>query len=166
MRRLVARMSTWSSLPLLALCGLASACVSMRPPIQSSGPASSREGVEVAVTRQGCSQIVEPEQPGNDLVEEVVEIQVRNAATIPVVVHRDAFRLVAPDGASLETMTFRAVDPLTVAGGETRSFELRFMTRGSLQCAREMRLEAGRGVVREDRPIEIGAVRFRPSRAL
>jgi hypothetical protein len=150
----------------LVALGLGPACVGLRPPVQSGGAATSREGVQVAVARQGCTETVEPEQPGNDLVEEILEVQVRNPSPAPLTVHRDAFRLVTPEGYALETMTFRAAEPLTVAGGETRTFELRFMTRGSLQCAREMRLEAGQAVVRLDRPVQVGAVRFTPSRAL
>jgi hypothetical protein len=154
------------SLLLLAVALPAAAGCGLRPPIQNSGPAVSREGVQVAVTRQGCSQSVEPEQPGNDLVEEILEVQVRNATPAPLTVHRDAFRLVTPEGYSLETVTFRAIDPLTIAGGETRTFELRYMTRGSLQCAREMRLEAGRSMTLGNNPVDVGVVRFIPSRAI
>jgi hypothetical protein len=155
-----------SALTVSLALGLGPACAGLRPPARNGGAAVSREGVEVAVARQGCSQTVEPEQPGNDLVEEIVEIEVKNPNPAPLTVHRDAFRLVTPDGYALETMTFRAADPLTVAGGETRRFELRFMTRGSLQCAREMRLDAGQAVVLADHPVHVDAVRFTPTRAL
>lgn len=150
---------------LLALAP-APACLSLRPPAESSGPALAREGTQVAVTRQRCSETVEPEQPGNDLVEEVVEVQVRNAASTPLTVHRDAFRLVTPEGYALATSTLGAADPLTLAAGETRAFELRFMTRGSLACAREMRLLAGRALVLRDGPVEVGPVRFIPEAPL
>jgi hypothetical protein len=151
---------------LLAAAALTAACGTLRPPAESSATAVSREGVQVAVTRQRCAQIVEPELPGADLVEEIVEVQVRNAAGTPVTVHRDAFRLVTPDGFELETTLWHAGVPLTVAGGETRAFELRFQTRGSLTCAREMVLAAGRGVTAAERPVDVGVVRFVPSRTL
>jgi hypothetical protein len=145
---------------------LAPACAGLAPPARNGGAAVSREGVQVAVARQGCSQTVEPEQPGNDLVEEIVEVEVKNPNAAPLTVHRDAFRLMTPDGSALETMTLRAADPLTVAAGETRRFELRFMTRGSLQCAREMSLDADHAVVLADRPVHVDPVSFTPSRAL
>jgi hypothetical protein len=163
MRRLI-RSIVSRSFPFLALA-MAPACA-LRPPVQNSGPAVSREGVQLAVTRQGCSQTVEPELPGSDLTEEIVEVQVRNALSAPLTVHREAFRLITPDGYSLETVTCSAADPMTVRAGETRAFELRYMTRGSLQCAREMRLEAGRAITSGENPIEVGPVRFTPSRTI
>ena len=146
--------------------GLAPACAPLRLPYKSGGSAASREGVELAVSRQSCTQNVDPDFYGEDLVEEVVEVQVRNATSNPLTVQRDAFRLISPDGHGLKTMTWRAVDPLPLNGGETRNFELRFMTRGLLQCTREMKLDADAGVRMNGRPIELGAVSFQPSRAL
>jgi hypothetical protein len=109
---------------------------------------------------------VDPDFYGQDLVEEVVEVQVRNATSNPLTVQRDAFRLISPDGHGLKTMTWRAVDPLALNAGETKTFELRYMTRGVLECAREMKLDADAGVKMNGRPIEVGAVSFQPSRAL
>jgi hypothetical protein len=146
--------------------GFAPACAPLRLPFKSGGPAASREGVEVAVSRQSCTQNVDPDFYGEDLVEEVVEVQVRNATSSPVTVQRDAFRLISPDGHGLKTMTWRAIDPLALNAGETRTFELRYMTRGLLECTREMKLDADAGVRMNGRPIEVGAVSFQPSRTL
>jgi hypothetical protein len=145
---------------------LALGCGGLRPPVQNSGPAVSREGVQVAVTRQGCSETVEPDQPGNDLVEAILEVRVRSAAAAPVTVRRDGFRLLTPDGHALETVTFHAADPLVVEGGADRTFELRFMTHGSLACAREMTREARACLTVGDRPVDIGGVRIVPRQAL
>jgi hypothetical protein len=122
--------------------------------------------VELAVNRQSCTQDKDPDFYGQDLVEEVVEVQVRNSTSNPLTVQRDAFRLISPDGYGLRTMTWRAVDPLTLKGGETRRFELRFMYRGVLECTEGMKLDADAGVKINGRPIAIGAVSFQPSRAL
>ena len=145
---------------------VAPACAPLRLPYKSGGPAASPEGVELAVSRQSCTQNVDPDFYGQDLVEEVVEVQVRNATSNPLTVQRDAFRLITPDGHGLKTMTWRAVDPLPLDAGETRTFELRYMTRGILECTREMKLDADAGVRMNGRPIEVGAVSFQPSRAL
>jgi hypothetical protein len=141
-------------------------CRALRPPVQNSGPAVSAEGVQLAVTGQDCTQVQEPDQHDNDLVEAVLEVQMRNGMSEPLLVRRDAFRLLAPDGTALRALTWRAADPLTITGGETRQFRLRFMTRGGLECAREMRLDAGSAVLLGDRPVHIQAIRFVPSRAL
>lgn len=145
---------------------LAPACASLRPPAQNNGPAISAEGVQIAVARQACAQTQEPDYYANDLVETTLEIQVRNATPDPLTVHRDAFRLMTPDGVALRTVTWRAMDPLTVKGGETGTFELRFMTRSGLECARQMDLEADSAVMLREKPIHIGGVHFVPSRTI
>jgi len=146
---------------------LALGCGGLRPPVQNSGPSVSHDGVQVAVTRQGCTETVEPDQPGNDLVEAILEVRVRNAAAAPpLTVRRDGFRLLTPDGHALETVTFHAADPLVVEGGADRTFELRFMTRGSLACARAMTLEARSCLTVGDRPVAIGGVRIVPWQSL
>jgi hypothetical protein len=144
----------------------APACAPLRPPYKNGGPVAAHEGVEIAVTRQSCTQQVDPDFTGSDLVEEVVEVQIRNAVSRSLAVRRDAFHLISPDGQWLEAMTWRAVEPLSLSAGETRTFELRYMGRGSFACAREMKLDADAGVLADGRPIRVGAISFQPSRAL
>ena len=116
--------------------------------------------------RQGCSQTQEPDQYGWDLVEENVEIQVQNAAQEPATVHRDRFRLLAPDGSGLATATWGSAAPLTVAGGGTQTFDLRFMRHGALDCSREMRLDPGDGITLRDSAVALHPVSFIPTRGL
>jgi hypothetical protein len=143
-----------------ALAG--ASCAAMTPPVKSSGGVRSPEGVTVAVARQHCEQTFEPSWTGRDLTEEILDIEIQNAASAPLAVHGDAFRLVTPEGYRLRTLTWGAATPLPVAAGETRTMRLRFMTRGSLECGREMRLDPDGGVRLAARPISIGAVRFVP----
>ena len=149
----------------VVLLALAPACAGLTPPARNSGAATSPDGVTVAVARQSCTQASRPAFWGDALVEEVLEVEVRNASTAPLAVHRDAFRLLTPDGAALRTVTWRAANPLTLATGETRAFELRFMARGSLQCSGEMRLDPDSGMALPDHTVAVGAVRFVPCRA-
>jgi hypothetical protein len=162
-------MSNWLALRVVLFAPLltgASACLPMRPPARNAGPALSERGIEVAVVRQSCSQTPEPDEYGWDLVEANVEIQVRNGAPASATVHRDKFRLLAPDGSALRTLTCRADDPLTVAGGASQTFELRFMTRGGLECAKEMRLDPDAGITLGDSPVALEPVSFTPQRTL
>ncbi len=115
---------------------------------------------------QTCAQTQEPDWYGADLVETSVAIAVRNAAPTPVTIHRDKFRLLAPDGSALRTLTWGAADPLTVAGGGSQTFELRFMTRGGLACTQEMRLDPDGGVALGASSVAFQPVRFTPERAL
>jgi hypothetical protein len=130
----------------LAALMLAPACASMRPPAQNDGPALSREGVQLAVLKQACTQTQEPDQPDNDLAEAIVEVEVRNPARDAVTINRTEFRLLTPGGFALKTRTWGSADPLVLKGGETRVFEMRFMSRGSLECSRELQLDPGTGI--------------------
>jgi hypothetical protein len=149
-------------------CGIlfAPACAPLRLPYKGGAPAASREGVQIAVNRQSCTQDLEPEFHGTNLVEEIVEIQVRNATADPLTIQRDAFRLISPDGGGLKTSTWMAADPMALNAGETRTFKLRYMTRGGFDCTREMKLDFNAGVTINGRPIAIDAVSFQPSHAL
>jgi hypothetical protein len=157
--------SIFSPILVLALAALTPACAGLQPPVRSSGPAAAT-GVEVAVLRQHCSYTVEAEQPGNDLVEAVIEVEVRNATPVPVTVHRDRFRLRAPDGSAIRTATWFSGEPLPVVAGRPETFQLRFMTRGGLSCSKEMQLDASAALTQGDQPLKIGSVTFQPSRML
>ena len=150
-----------------ALAGVAAtiapACAHMTPPARNDGPTRSSEGVELAVARKSCDQIQKPDWHGNDLAELTLEVQVRNPTPAPVTIKRVDLRLLAPDGTALRTVTWRAADPLPVGRRETKSFEIRFMSRGSLQCAAELQLDTRGAVTTDDRVLQTGRITFTPS---
>jgi len=155
------------ALALLLPSFLVAACATtMKPPVATSGPALSRAGVQVALLRQGCAQAQESDEYGWDLVEESVEIEVRNGAAQPATVHRDRFRLLAPDGSALATSTWGAAQALTVPEGATQTFALRFMTRGGLDCAKPMRLDPDGGITLRETTVAFQPVSFVPTRGL
>jgi hypothetical protein len=153
------------ALGLVSLCALilAPACASMRPPARNSGPTLSREGVRLAVLKQSCTQTQEPDLPGDDLAEAIVEVEVSNAGPDTVTISRTAFRLLTPDGVALKTRTWGSADPLVLKGGGTRAFEMRFMSRGSLECGRELQLDPGTGICLGGKSLKMKAVTFVPS---
>jgi hypothetical protein len=148
----------------VALAALAPACA-LHPPVQNSGAAVDATGVEISVTGQSCTETVETDLPGVNLVDATVEVQVRNAAPPPLVIRRDAFRLRGADGRAIPTSTWRASDPLSIEAGQASTFELRFMSRGGLSCTKPMQLEASAGITKGAGPVRIGAVSFVPSHA-
>ncbi len=149
----------------LGLALLAPAC-GLTPPILNGGAAVTMDGISVAVLRQSCSETVQPKQPGNDLVEAIVEVQVTNPTATPLAIRRDGFRLGAADGSAIRTSTWFASDPLTVGAGQSQTFALRFMSRGGLSCWKEMELRAAPAITRGTASLKIGSVRFTPSHAL
>ena len=148
----------------IAVAALAPACA-LHPPVQNSGAATDPSGVEIAVIGQSCTETVETELPGVNLVEATVQVQIRNAAPPPLVIHRDSFRLRGPDGRAIPTRTWMASEPLSIEAGQASTFELRFQSRGGLSCTKPMQLDASAGITKGSEPVRIGAVSFVPSNA-
>jgi hypothetical protein len=115
------------------------------------------------VLRESCSQNVDPQWPGADLVEASLQTQVRNMTSEPVTVHRDGFRLVAPDGQEISTSTWSAREPISLAAGQTADFSLRFSDRGGLSCSKETRLDAPVAVTKGADVVRVASVAFLPT---
>lgn len=150
--------STFGFAALALACGL-------HPPVQN-GAAAVADGVQVALLRQSCSQTVEADWPGSDLVEATVEVEVHNGAATPVAVHRDGFRLGGSNGSAVRPATWAADQPMSLAPGATQTFQLRFMSRGGLSCSGAMTLESPAAVTKGDRPLNLAGVTFTPERPL
>jgi hypothetical protein len=118
------------------------------------------DGVQVAVLGQSCSQTVETDLPGNDLVEMTVQIEVRNGTPQALGLHRDGFRLTGADGRTIPTSTWFASKPISIAPRQAETFELRFMSHGGLSCSKEMTLESPSAILRGTEIAKIGAIRF------
>jgi hypothetical protein len=140
-----------------------SACA-LKPPVRSSGPAVSHDGIALAVVQQRCEQTKEPDWQ-DDLVEVLVRVQLHNPTSEAATVQRTDFRLIGDERFALRTLTWGAAEPVSVPPGSDRTFELRFMARGAVECRREMRLDAGGGVVTRNGPVRLPAVTFLAERA-
>jgi hypothetical protein len=153
-----------SGLTLLAAMTLTPGCaLPLAPPAKSSGPAVSREGVQVAVVGQLCTQSTDYEDDiDSDHANVDVKVEIRNTTTDPVTIDKDRFRLVARDNSALDPLTFGRDRPFEVKGGETRSFELRFQPYGTNQCLHGMQLKANSGIVIRDKVVPLSAVSFVP----
>lgn len=150
---------------LTVLVGGMSACA-LTAPLQNGGPATSREGIQLAVVKQRCEQVTEPDLPGDDLAELIVEVQVHNPTSDAATIRRTDFRLLgAEDTFAIKTSTWGAIDPITVGPSSDQTFEMRFMARGAFECAKAMRLDPGKGIMTREQPVKLGAVTFVPRRA-
>jgi hypothetical protein len=147
------------------LLWLAPAC-GLSPALQNGGAAVRADGITLEVPRQSCSETVQAKQPGNDLVEVIVEVAIRNPTAAPLSVNRSGFRLSAPDGSAIPPSTWFVKDPLTVGAGQSQTFQLRFMSRGGLSCWKPMELRATSVLTQGPVPVGIGSVRFTASHAL
>jgi hypothetical protein len=149
---------------LFILTTVPACAVAMQPLARGRGPSVSPEGVQVAVVGQRCkpSGTQYPDELEDDHADVEVKVEVRDATPSGVVVHRDRFRLVTPDGTVVSAVTWGLGDPLMVRGGEARSFELAFQPDGNLQCSQEMRLQAEASIFLHGSALKIGAVPFVP----
>lgn len=147
-----------------SLLAVVPACAGLQP-VQRIGSATPSGGVEVAVLREGCTQNVDPESPGADLVDATVETVVSNRTDGALIVRRDRFRLVGADGQQIPTSTWGAAQPIVLAAGQTETFQLRFSDRGGLTCSGEMRLDAPSAISKEGAPLPVASVLFRPAGA-
>jgi len=144
------------------LIAVGSCATTMKPPVVNSGPVQSNDGVAVAVLRQACSQIEPVDEVPTAAVDETVEVEVQNGSPGPLTVHPDRFRLIAADGGTPATAASRAGATATIAQGDARTFEVQFVATGGLACTKEMRLDASGGITRQDSPVALQPVPFRP----
>ena len=136
----------------------------LKPPVENSGTVS-KDGVQLAVIGQRCTETVEPEWPGANLVQTIVEVQFANAGSAPLTIHPDRFHLRGTDGRKVPAGGWRAREPLSVDAGQSKKVKVEFMTRGGLSCTKPMELDADSGVTVGATPVKVGSVTFVPSRA-
>ena len=139
------------------------ACAHLAAPARNGGPTRSAEGVELAVAGKSCAETQEPDWYGDDLAELTLQVRVRNPTNAPVTIHREDLRLLVPAGGALRTISWRAAEPLPVAVGETKAFEIRFMSRGVLACGAAPELETRGSVTMDDKVLPTGRIAFTPS---
>jgi hypothetical protein len=140
--------------------GLVPACA-FRPPIRGDAPSTSRDGIAVAVVGQRCEQGNEPDMT-DQLAEVTVLVRVHNPTREPATIHKTDFRLVGGERFAIKTSTWGAGDPIDVQPGADETFDLRFTARGAFECAKEMRLDPGPGVVTRNQPVKLQPVAFIP----
>jgi hypothetical protein len=141
---------------------LASACTHVAP-IVGVSPTRSVQGVELVVSGDSCDEEQEPDWYGSNLTELVLEVRVTNPTQQAITVQRDEIRLRTPDGVSLNTLTWGAASPLTIATGEAKSFQVRFMDRGSLHCGTKVELDTSGSVTASGHPLSTDGIRFTAS---
>lgn len=135
------------------------ACATMKPPAMNNGPALSSNGVQVAVLRQLCAET--SLNAYETWIDETVELQVRNGSPNPLRIHRDKLRLLGPNG-GVFTAGASPTESVTVANGETQTFEVTFTAHGELECTKAMQLDPSAGITSQESPVALRPVSFVP----
>ena len=140
-----------------ASCGYAA-------PYRSSGPALSKEGVEIAIAGQRCyvnrSAEQFPTTVNDDQLNLAMRLQIQNKASRPAVLSLDSFRLSQSIGGERTVMMPRESDGLSLQPGETKIVSLDFEQSGVLDCHHEMALDADGAVKMEGGQVNLDPIRF------
>jgi hypothetical protein len=155
-----------TSLCSLLLSGLVvsvtSSCAHVAP-VSGAVPTRSAEGVELAVAGDSCDEEQEPDWYGWNLTELLLQVRVSNPTGRPIAVRPSDIGLRTPDGTRLNTVSWGAASPLAVSTGETKSFDLRFMNRGSLHCGTKVELDTSGSIRTEGRSLTTDGIVFTAS---
>jgi hypothetical protein len=143
--------------------GVAPACA-FNQPFHGDAPSTSREGIAMEVVGERCEEGHEPDM-SDQLAEVTVLVRVHNPTHDLATIHRTDFRLIGDERFAVKTSTWGASDALDVQPGSDQTFDLRFTARGAFECAKEIRLDPGAGVVMRNQPVKLQPVAFVPSRA-
>jgi len=141
----------------------AGACATLTPPMTSSGPAASPNGIQIAVLRQLCA-VSQPFDAYTNWLDETVELEVQNGSSEPLNIHRDRFHLIGPDGSAVASRA--SADPLVLEKGAKQTVELTFSTRmgnGGLDCRKPMRLDSRAAITAREAPVAFREVSFVPA---
>ena len=148
---------------LVATFGWTASC-GYTAPYRSSGPALSKEGVEIAIAGERCyvnrSAEQFPTTVNDDHLNLAMRLQIRNQTGHPVHLATDNFRLSESIGGERTVMMPRESGSLSLQSGETRIVSLDFENSGALDCHHEMALEADGAIKLDSGQVKLEPIRF------
>jgi hypothetical protein len=150
-----------AALGFVASCGYAA-------PYSSSGPAMSKEGVNVAIAGERCfvnrSAAQFSTTVGDDRLNLDLRLQIRNEASHTAVLSLDRLRVSETTGGERQVMQPLVSGALELAPGETKMVSLDFEQEGELDCHHDMALEAAGAIAIEGAQVNVGPIHFLSSR--
>ena len=150
-----------AALGFVASCGYSS-------PYSSSGPAMSKEGVNIAITGERCfvnrSAEQFPTTVNDDRLILGLRLQVKNEASHTAVLSLDHLHVSETMGGERQVMQPLGSGALELAPGETKTVSLDFAQEGELDCHHDMALETAGAIAIEGGQVNIEPIRFLVSR--
>lgn len=126
-------------------------------PVRSSGPSESN-GVQMSILGQFCEDSIQPADNDLGTLRMRLKIAVANRGDDLVSFDPERVKLVAPNGISPEPV--EADSPTTIAPGETKVKQVRFMSRISVKCTQEMQLDPRDSIVAGKARIPLHPIAF------
>jgi len=154
----LSKSSLWVAvLVITASCGYTS-------PYRSSGPAVSKEGVQVAIVGERCyvNRSAEdfPTTVNDDQLNLAMRVQIKNKASHTAALSLDNVRLAETTGGAQTLMVPRESESLSLLPGATTVVSLDFEQSGTLDCHHEMALDVGRAIKIEGGEVGLQPIRF------
>jgi hypothetical protein len=150
-----------------AALGFATSC-GYAAPYRSSGPAVSKEGVDIAIAGERCfvnrSGEQFPTAIDDDRLSLDLRLQVKNEGTHPAVLSLDRFRVSENTRGERTVMWPLESGALALAPGETKTLSLAFEQDGELDCHHDMALEASGAIATEGGQVDVQPIHFLASR--
>jgi hypothetical protein len=151
----------------LIAAGVSASC-GYTAPYHSSGPALSREGVQIAVTAEQCyNNRLDEQYPtalNDDQLHVGVRLNVTNGSNHLVVLSRDAFKLEETDGRSPRVMRPQENGSVSLSPGQSKSLVLNFAEETEYDCHHELALDAQGAIAVAGKPVHLASIHFLPSR--
>jgi hypothetical protein len=139
-------------------------------PYETSGPALSKEGVQITVAGEQCylnrSTEEFPTTVDDGVLHVGLKLQVANHSDRPAVVSRDGFHLEETMGSAHAVMQPEQSGSVTLSPGQSTELLLDFThaSEMGLDCHQDLALNAGGAVAIEGRPTTLASIRFQPAR--
>lgn len=151
----------------LVLSGLAASC-GYSTPYHASGPALSKEGVQIAIVGDQCYVNRTGEQyptaVNDDELHLNVNLQVRNESNHAALLSREKFQLVENKAGERIVIHPDELGALVVRPGETKMVSLDFDQQGEMDCHHGLALEAPGAVAIEGAQLAFQPIQFQPAR--
>jgi hypothetical protein len=143
-----------------ASCGYAA-------PYQTSGPALSKEGVQITIAGEQCyvnrSTEEYPTTTNDDELHVGVNLQVKNESNHVAVLSLDGFQLAADSKTDDVVMHPQESGSLSLAPGETKLVSLDFERQTQLGCHHSLALDPQHAVAIEGTPVNLASIHFLPA---
>jgi hypothetical protein len=152
----------------LAAAGLTASC-GYTAPYQSTGPALSKEGVQITLAGEQCyvnrSTEVFPTAVDDNVLHVGLSLQVANHSDEPAVVSLDGFQLAESVGSEHAVMHPIQSGSVTLPPGQSTDLMLEFSQtqESALDCHHDLALDTRSAVAIEGKPVRLAGIHFVPA---
>ncbi len=144
-----------SRLWLALACAASIRCFAV--PARSSGP-SLASGVQMEIVGQFCEDDISPADNDLGTLRMRLKIAVANHGNESINFDPERVKLVAPGG--ITPGPIEADSPIVLYPGQAKVTQVRFMSRISVKCTQEMKLDPGDSIVAGTTRVPLGAIAF------